>query len=58
MNSYYDWYQNMYSGTPLNDHPWLAATRLLRPLTLGPERISIHHNASETPDLRPPVYSV
>ena len=38
--------------------PLLTATPDRWPLTLGPERISIHYNASQTPDLRPPVYSV
>ena len=47
-----------YSGTPLNDHPWTTATCDITAKSSGPDWTYIDFHSNQTPEERPPRYSV
>ena len=48
----------MYSGTPLNGHPWTTATPDITAKSPGPDWTYIDFHSNGTPQERPPRYYV
>ena len=47
-----------YSGTPLNGHPWTTAICYITAKSSGPDWTYIDFHSNQTPEERPPRYSV